>query len=60
MRANSAVPQVEDFCNKIHKAILKEFKYALVWGSSAKYNPQKVGREHELEDEDVVQIIKRV
>lgn len=22
---------VEDFCNKIHRAILAEFKYALVW-----------------------------
>merc|ERR1712119_137603 len=24
---------VEDFCNKIHRTILKELKYALVWGS---------------------------
>jgi ribosome-interacting GTPase 1 len=22
---------VEDFCNKIHRAILEDFKYALVW-----------------------------
>ncbi len=22
---------VEDFCNKIHRAILQDFKYALVW-----------------------------
>ncbi|KAK8954299.1 Developmentally regulated G-protein 1 [Platanthera zijinensis] len=51
---------VEDFCNKIHKDMLKQFKYALVWGSSAKHKPQRVGREHELEDEDVVQIIKKV
>ncbi|GMP26333.1 hypothetical protein CsSME_00002806 [Camellia sinensis var. sinensis] len=33
---------------------------ALVWGSSAKHKPQRVGKEHELEDEDVVQIIKKV
>jgi hypothetical protein len=33
---------------------------ALVWGSSAKHKPQRVGREHLLEDEDVVQIIKKV
>jgi ribosome-interacting GTPase 1 len=32
----------------------------LVWGSSAKHNPQKVGKEHVLADEDVVQIIKKV
>ena len=51
---------VEDFCNKIHRTILKEFKYALVWGSSVKHQPQKVGKEHVLGDEDVVQICKKV
>ncbi|KAJ1429756.1 TGS-like [Sesbania bispinosa] len=50
---------VEDFCNRIHKDMVKQFKYALVWGSSAKHKPQRVGKEHELEDEDVVQIIKK-
>jgi small GTP-binding protein len=51
---------VEDFCNKLHKAMIKQFKYALVWGSSAKHRPQKVGKEHLLEDEDIVQIVKKV
>jgi len=32
---------------------------ALVWGSSVKHNPQSVGKEHVLHDEDVVQIVKR-
>jgi ribosome-interacting GTPase 1 len=32
---------------------------ALVWGSSVKHNPQKVGKEHILNDEDVVQIVKK-
>lgn len=32
---------------------------ALVWGSSVKHNPQKVGKEHVLNDEDVVQIVKK-
>jgi small GTP-binding protein len=50
---------VEDFCNNIHKGILKLFKNALVWGSSVKHNPQKVGKDHQLEDEDVVMIIKK-
>ncbi|XP_075913868.1 LOW QUALITY PROTEIN: developmentally-regulated GTP-binding protein 1 [Petromyzon marinus] len=50
---------VEDFCNKIHKNLMKEFKYAQVWGSSVKYNPQKVGKEHVLNDEDVIQIVKK-
>jgi len=56
MRRHSSV---EDFCNKLHKSILRQFKYASVWGSSVKHNPQRVGKEHILEDEDVVQIIKK-
>jgi len=51
---------IEDFCNKIHRTILKELKYALVWGSSVKHQPQRVGKDHLLHDEDVVQIVKKV
>jgi small GTP-binding protein len=51
---------VEDFCNRLHKGIIKNFKTALVWGVSAKHRPQRVGKEHVLEDEDVVQIVKKV
>jgi len=32
---------------------------ALVWGSSVKHQPQKVGKDHILSDEDVIQIVKR-
>ncbi|KXZ57060.1 DRG1 protein [Gonium pectorale] len=51
---------VEDFCNRIHKTLIKQFKYALVWGSSVKHRPQRVGRDHVLHDEDIVQIVKRI
>lgn len=51
---------VEDFGTKLHRTLMKEFKHALVWGSSVKHQPQKVGREHVLNDEDVVQIVKKV
>jgi len=51
---------VEDFCLRIHKSLLEQLKYALVWGASAKHNPQKVGKEHELQDEDVVQLVKKI
>lgn len=50
---------VGDLCNRLHKLILKQFKYALVWGLSVKHYPQRVGKEHLLLDEDVVQIIKK-
>ncbi|KAK9906385.1 hypothetical protein WJX75_000934 [Coccomyxa subellipsoidea] len=51
---------VEDFCNRIHKGIAKQFKYALVWGTSVKHRPQKVGKDHRLQDEDIVQIVKKI
>lgn len=35
--------------------MVREFKYALVWGVSAKHYPQRVGLTHPLADEDVVQ-----
>lgn len=52
-------PTVEAFCNRLHKAIIKDFKYAWVWGQSVRHQPMKVGREHVLADEDVVQLVKR-
>jgi len=42
---------VEDLCNSIHKTLLRQFRNALVWGSSVKHNPQKVGKDHVLTDE---------
>lgn len=51
---------IEDFCNRLHKNIIHELKYALVWGSSVKHNPQKCGKEHVLADEDVVQLVKKI
>lgn len=52
--------KVESFCEKIHKGLLKDFKYATVWGSSVKHQPAMVGKEHELNDEDVIQIVKKI
>jgi small GTP-binding protein len=50
---------MEDFCNRIHRSMLAQFKCAMVWGLSVKYSPMKVGKDHRLVDEDVVQIIKK-
>ena len=50
---------VFDFCGKIHKQLQKDFKVAQVWGISVKHNPQRCGKDHQLLDEDVVQVIKK-
>uniref|UniRef100_A0A1J3EN52 Developmentally-regulated G-protein 2 n=1 Tax=Noccaea caerulescens TaxID=107243 RepID=A0A1J3EN52_NOCCA len=50
---------VEDFCNHVHRTLVKDMKYALVWGRSARHYPQHCGLAHRLEDEDVVQIVKK-
>ncbi|KAG8380137.1 hypothetical protein BUALT_Bualt07G0162300 [Buddleja alternifolia] len=50
---------VEDFCNHIHRSLVKDVKYVLVWGTSARHNPQNCGLSHGLHDEDVVQIVKK-
>lgn len=47
---------VEDFCHRIHRSLASDFKYALVWGTSTKHQPQRVGLKHMLENEDIVQV----
>lgn len=44
---------------QIHRDLLKDFAYCTVWGKSAKFMPQKVGLNHPLVDEDVMQIYKK-
>ena len=50
---------VRDVCRKLHRELLENFRYALVWGKSVKHQPQRVGLNHVLEDGDVIRIIKR-
>ena len=56
---HAEAPTVRDFCNRLHKSIVNQFQYAWVWGSSGKHQPQRVGLDHGLLDEDVVQIVKK-
>lgn len=48
---------IEDVCDAIHRTLKDSFKYALVWGASAKHLPQRVGLGHLVADGDVVSIV---
>ena len=50
---------IENICNYVHKDFKDQFKYALVWGTSAKHCPQRVGLKHAMEDEDVCQLMTK-
>lgn len=47
---------VQDVCLKLHREFINKFRFARIWGKSAKFGGQKVGLAHKLEDDDVVQI----
>jgi hypothetical protein len=46
-------------CDKIHGDLKRNFRYAQVWGKSAKFNGQKVGMEHVLKDGDIITIMTK-
>ena len=48
--------EVATLAKVIHKDFIKRFSFARIWGKSAKHDGQKVGLEHELMDEDIVEI----
>lgn len=50
---------IEHVCHAIHRSLTSNFRYALVWGTSTKHNPQRVGLHHLVGDEDVVQVVKK-
>jgi small GTP-binding protein len=48
---------IETLCRKIHKRFINDYRYSLVWGSSAKHPGQKFDNlNHVLEDGDIVSI----
>ncbi|MCK9152447.1 OBG GTPase family GTP-binding protein [Methanobacterium alcaliphilum] len=48
---------VKDICGKLHRDFVRKFRHAKVWGSSVKFEGQKVGPEHVMNDKDVLRII---
>jgi hypothetical protein len=54
LRRNSTVGEV---CHLIRKQAPRRFRYAQVWGPSAKYAGQRVGLDHRLQDNDTVTLV---
>ena len=50
---------IQDVCSKIHRSMVRDFRFSYIWGKSAKFGGQKVGLDHMLIDEDVLTIIKK-
>jgi len=47
---------IRDMAEYIHKDFIKKFRFARIWGKSAKFSSQQVGIEHKLKDDDIVEI----
>lgn len=47
---------VRDLASQIHKDFIKKFKYARIFGPSAKFNGQQVGLTHKLKDGDAIEL----
>jgi len=56
IRRNATVRNV---CDTIHREIKRKFRFANIWGESAKFPGQSVGLDHILEDGDVITIVQR-
>ncbi len=50
---------VRDVCDTIHREIKRKFRYAIIWGESAKFPGQNVGLDHILADGDVITLVQR-
>lgn len=48
---------IGQICDRLHRDFRRKFRYAQVWGTSAKHPGQRVGLDHRMQDEDILTII---
>lgn len=46
---------IRDLAIFVHKDFVKRFKFARIWGKSARFAGQRIGLDHELADDDIVE-----
>lgn len=47
---------IRSVCEKLHKDFVQKFKFARVWGKSAKFGGQKLSLGHKLKDGDIIEL----
>lgn len=47
---------IQDVCMKLHKEFMQKFKFARVWGKSARHPAQRVMLNHPLQDGDILEL----
>ena len=48
---------IKEMCEKLHRDMVRKFRFARIWGRSAKFAGQSIrSLEHKLQDEDVVEV----
>lgn len=47
---------VADAAIQVHRELGRDLKYAVLWGQSGKFSGQRVGRQHQLTDGDIVEL----
>ena len=50
---------IADVCDQIHRGFRPNFRYANIWGGSAKFPGQTVGLDHRVKDGDIISIVIR-
>jgi len=48
---------IGDICDHLHRDFRRKFRYALIWGKSAKHPGQRAGLDHVLRDKDLLTLI---
>jgi uncharacterized protein len=47
---------IGDVCHKLHQDFIKKFKFARIWGKSAKFPGQRLMLTHVLKDKDILEL----
>ena len=47
---------IHDVCKKLNRSFNKDFKFAKIWGKSAKFPGQQKNLDHRIMDKDIIEL----